>query len=162
MKLDFISLYDNYFDDVYRYIYFKTGNSWDADDLVSEVFRKAYEKYRTVTDNPKAWLFTIARNTVIDFYRKNKDIVMGDNIELYTYPYYFEEVIEKGDELNCLRKSLNTLSKEELEVVNLRYFSELKYGEIAALLGKSEDSIKMKAFRIINKLKNLVKECMEG
>lgn len=162
MQLDFIGLYDKYFDDVYRYIFFKTGSKWDTDDLVSDVFRKAYEKYNTVNGNPKAWLFTITRNTVIDYYRKRKDIVIGDDLDLFTYPHSFEADLERRDEINCLKKSLQTLSKEELEIVNLRYFSEMKYKEIGQLLGKSEDSIKMKAFRITGKLKELVKKCVEG
>lgn len=40
----FIHLYDQYYDDVYRYVYVKTGNKWDTEDIVSDIFRKAYEK----------------------------------------------------------------------------------------------------------------------
>lgn len=162
MHQNFLDLYDQYFDDIYRYIYFKTGNQWDCDDLVSDTFRKAYEKYRTLNKSPKAWLFAIARNSVTDFYRKKKDIAVGDDLELYAYPLRFEENLEEKEELNCLKKSLSILSKEELEVINLKYFSGLKYEEIGILLGRTEDSVKMKSSRIIKKLKIIVSNCMEG
>lgn len=69
VKDDFLDLYESCFDDVYRYIYFKVGNSWDTDDIVSDTFKRAYEKYKTVKVDSRAWLFTIARNAVTDFYR---------------------------------------------------------------------------------------------
>ncbi|KNZ69996.1 ECF subfamily RNA polymerase sigma-24 subunit [Thermincola ferriacetica] len=160
--MDFLSFYDLYFDDVYRYIYFKTGNQWDTDDLVSAVFLKAFEKFPSVTGSHKAWLFTIARNTVIDHYRKKKDITVGEDMERYTYLYCFEEELEKQDEVNCLKKSLGALTKEELELINLRYFAELKYWEIGQLTGKTENAVKLKFMRVKEKLKALVKVCMEG
>ena len=126
----FIKIYDDYFDDIYRYVFFKIGSRWDTDDLVSEIFRKAYEKYPTISGNQKAWLFTIAKNTVIDFYRKKKDIASSDKLDQYTYPGCFEldvELdVEKDEQIDYLKKSLALLSEEELEIINLRYFSDMK------------------------------------
>ena len=97
MKDGFIILYDKYFDDVYRYIYFKTGNKWEADDLVSETFKKAYEKYKYLKGEPKPWIMSIARNTVIDFYRRKKNFApINDNEQDdFTYNYPIEEIFEK-------------------------------------------------------------------
>ncbi|WP_227767381.1 RNA polymerase sigma factor [Zhaonella formicivorans] len=159
----FLKLYDQYFDDVYRYTYFKTGNSWDTEDLVSETFRKAFEKAHTIKGSPKAWIMTIARNTINDWYRKKKEIVTGDeDLDKYAYSYSFEEIFEQKEEMNCLKRSLQDLTKEELEIINLKYFSGLKHKEIGAMLGKSVDAIKMKSLRIIKKLGELVEKCMEG
>lgn len=162
LQMDFISLYDLCFDDIYRYILFKTGSRWDTDDIVSDVFRKAYENYGSQKGNPRGWLFTIARNTVIDYYRRKKDIAVGNDLELYPSPYRFEEDVEKRDELNCLKRSLQALSGDEIEIINLRYFAEMKYAEIGDTLGRTENSVKMKCFRITGKLRELVKKCMEG
>ncbi len=160
--MDFLGLYDQYFEDVYRYIHFKTSNQWDTDDLVSEVFRKAFEKFATCTGSPKAWLFTIARNTVIDYYRKKKAVTVGDDLDLYAYPFCFEEEIEKRDEVNCLKKNLAALNAEELELINLRFFSEMKFSEIGAVMGKTENAVKLKARRLMGKLRELVRICVEG
>lgn len=162
MNKQFMSLYDQYFDDVYRYVFFKTNSHWDTDDLVSDIFKKAFEKYTPAIENPKPWLFSIARNTIIDFYRKKKDIASSDELDQYMYPGCFELDLEKNEQLNCLKKSLSTLPKEDLEFVNLRYFSGLKYKEIGELTGKSEDSVKMRLSRIIKKLKEMISLSMEA
>jgi RNA polymerase sigma factor (sigma-70 family) len=158
----FIKLYDEFYDDVYRYVYVKTGSKWDAEDIVSEVFRKAYENKNRLKDSPspKAWIMTITRNTVIDFYRKKKNLLVGEDIDLYTAPLPFEDPFENSSELDCLKKSLNHLSKEDLEVTNLRYFSDLKFKDIALVLKKTEDSLRVKSNRITKKLGILLKKCL--
>jgi len=163
MKDGFIVLYYKYFDDVYRYIYFKTGNKWEADDLVSETFKKAYEKHKYLKGEPKPWIMSIARNTVIDFYRRKKNFAPINDNELddFTYNYPIEEIFEKKEELSFLKQSLKSLNKEELEIVNLRYFSEMKYNEIGKLLGKTENAVKTKAMRIHRKLAEAIQKLME-
>lgn len=162
LGVTFIQIYDEYFDDVYRYVYFKIGNKWDADDIVSEIFRKAYEKRSSFKEieNPKAWLLMIARNTVIDFYRKKKNILIGDEMEFYFNPLPFEDPFRESEEMECLKKSLNYLSKEDLEITNLRYFADLKFKEIADILDKTEQSLRVKSSRITKKLGLLVKKCL--
>lgn len=159
---EFLKLYDDCYDDVYRYIRFKVGNSWDADDITEEVFKKALEKFKTARENTKAWLFTIARNTVTDYYRRKKDIPDSETLDTYQHPFNFEEELVRKEELGCLKSSLNCLDDEELEIINLRFFSEMKYGEIAAVLEKTENAVKMKAMRTMNKLREFVKKCLEG
>jgi RNA polymerase sigma-70 factor (ECF subfamily) len=162
MKNNFLKLYDKCFDDIYRYIYFKTGSKWEADDLVSETFRKAFEKFHLLKGEPKPWLMSIARNTVVDFYRRKKDIMPGnEEMDNYAYDYPFDEIFERKEELDCLKKSLKSLSKDELEIVNLRYFSDLKYKQIGELLGKTESAIKMKVMRINQKLIEIIKRYRE-
>ncbi|HOV25812.1 MAG TPA: sigma-70 family RNA polymerase sigma factor [Pseudobacteroides sp.] len=163
MKDGFLLVYDKYFDDVYRYIYFKTGNKWEADDLVSETFKKAYENYKYLKGEPKPWIMAIARNTVIDFYRrKNNFAQINDNEpDEFTYNYLIEDIFERKEELCYLKQSLKTLNKEELEIVNLRYFSDMKYNEIGKLLGKTENAVKTKAMRIHRKLAQVIQKLME-
>ncbi|MEK3937139.1 RNA polymerase sigma factor [Sporosarcina sp. FSL W7-1349] len=107
MHVKFIQLYDAYFDDVYRYVYVKTGNKWDAEDLVSDIFRKAFEKRSSLAKHPnqKAWLFMIARNTIIDFYRKKKNVPIGDWMEHYVSPVDFEDPFKGRMKKNVCRKA---------------------------------------------------------
>jgi len=160
----FASMYDEYFDDVYRYVYVKTGNKWDAEDIVSDTFRKAYEKFSSLQEGTKfkSWLMTIARNNVMDFYRKKKGVLVGENIELYCTPIQFEDSLEQSDEMDCLKKSLDYLPKEDMEIVNLRYFADLKFKDIAAILQKQDTSIRVKATRILKKMGLLLEKCLGG
>ncbi|MFS0575708.1 sigma-70 family RNA polymerase sigma factor [Sporosarcina sp. 179-K 3D1 HS] len=162
LHVKFIRIYDAYFDDIYRYVYVKTGNKWDAEDLVGEVFRKAFEKCSSLAEHPneKAWLFTIARNTIIDFYRKKKSVLIGDQLEYFVSPVDFEDPFEGANEKECLQKSLPHLSKEDLEITQLRYFANLKFKEMAMILNKEEGSLRVKSSRITKKLGILVRKCL--
>jgi RNA polymerase sigma factor (sigma-70 family) len=156
-------MYDQLFNDVYRYVFVKTGsNKWDTEDIVSETFRKSHEKFHQLQDvqNQKAWLFAIARNTIVDYYRKKKEIPMGEDVELYMSPVPFEDPLEKSVEMDCLKKSLNFLPKEELEIVNLRYFADMKFKDVATLLEKPHNSIRVKTMRITKKLRHLMNQCL--
>ncbi|MGB9680264.1 MAG: RNA polymerase sigma factor [Thermoanaerobacteraceae bacterium] len=161
MVESFIEFYEKNFDDVYRYVYFKIGNKWDTDDIVSEIFKKAYEKYKTIKSNPRSWLFSIAKNTITDHYRKNKNVTLEDDLSSFPYPDIFENKFEKEAEIDCLKKSIYSLPKEEIEIINLKYFTGMTHREISQIAKKTEDAVKMKAFRIIQKLKNLVIKCLE-
>jgi len=159
---EFTKIYDEFFDDVYRYVYVKTGSKWDAEDIVSETFRKAYEKWDSLKNgtNSKAWLLTIARNTVIDFYRKKKSVLMGDELEHFLNHHPFEDPFEQSNELECLKRSLYHLSKEDYEITNLRYFAGLKFKEISIVLGKKEETLRVKSNRLTKKIELLVKKCL--
>jgi len=153
-------------------VYVKVGNNWDTDDIVSDIFRKAYEKFATVEGNYAPWIFTIARNSIVDFYRQKKEIAASEEMEEYTSKYIHqfsfnniedaEAVWEKENMMSCLKKSLAYLKPEEQELIVLRYFADMKYDDIGLLLNKSGNSVKMKVFRIIKKLKVLLTKCMEG
>lgn len=164
MEARFIAMYDEYFDDVYRYIYTKTGNKWDAEDVVSETFRKAYEKRACLVKepNPKAWLLTVARNTAIDHYRKKKGIPIGDRLDFYPVPVPFSDPLEQWEERECLKKTLLCLPPEEMEIINLRYFANMRFKEIAAILQVQENFIRVKSGRIIKKVGLIIKKCLGG
>lgn len=162
MDSDFLEMYDQFFDDVFRYVYVKTANKWDTEDIVSEVFRKVYEKIPQAHEiqNQKAWLFTIARNCVVDHYRKKKGIPIGESLELYMTPVPFKDPLENADELDCLKKSLMQIPKEELEIINLRYLAKLQFKEVAQLLKGNDSALRVKTMRITKKLRILMNKCL--
>ncbi len=161
----FLAMYDQYFDDIYRFVLFKTGNRWDTDDLVSEIFRKAFRKFHTEAidlPNQKAWLLTIARHTVIDYYRKRKEVAYGHDPEVYGYTQV-SLLFQKPDPRNdCLQESLLSLTPDERELINLKYVAGLKYGEIGEMLGKAEQWLKVRSQRVRHKMAQFINRCMEG
>ncbi len=163
MHQQFMAIYDSFFDDIYRYVFVRIGARWDADDLVSEIFRKALEAYSPKIQNPSAWLFRIARNTVTDFYRKKRELPLGGGIgESWPGETCFELDVETRERVLGLRKCLSMLSQEDFDLISLHYFSGMTYKDMSRLLHKSEGSVKMKVMRAKNRLGNFVKEKMEG
>ncbi|BBI33388.1 RNA polymerase sigma factor [Cohnella abietis] len=165
MNGQFMTMYEEYFDDVYRFVLYKTGNRWDTDDLVSEIFRKAFQHFnqnRVELERMKPWLFTIARNTVIDHYRKRKEWAYGHDPEVFGYTHT-TELLETIDLQNdCLKQSLLSLTTEEREMINLKYIAEMKYSEISGIVGKAEMWMKTKVHRIKQKMALLINKCMEA
>ncbi|TFE30115.1 RNA polymerase sigma factor [Cohnella luojiensis] len=152
----FTSLYNDYFNDVYRSVYYKTGNKWDAEDIVSETFRKAFIKFSTIRhgDNVRAWLMTIARNTLIDHYRRRKDVFfLHDVQEFLVVPDSFVTRLETDCENERLISALKRLPEDERIIVHMKYLSGFKYQEIGTLIGKSEETAKMKSYRALKKLR---------
>lgn len=165
MHEKFVAMYDQYFDDIYRFVLFKTGNRWDTDDLVSEIFRKAFQKFHTLNkeaSNQKSWLLTISRHTVIDYYRKRKEIAYGHDPEVYGYTQvslFFQETDRRN---GCLEESLLSLTPDERELINLKYIVGLKYAEVGEIVGKAEQWLKMNSQRIRQKMALWINQCMEG
>ncbi|MFF2886366.1 RNA polymerase sigma factor [Paenibacillus sp. NPDC057967] len=164
MNDPFVAVYDEYFDDVYRFVLYKTGNRWDTDDLVSEIFRKAFQHYRNRPVDEgrvKPWLFTIARNTVIDHYRKKQEWVYGHDPEVLGYTH-ISELMETIDlQHDCLKQSLLALAPDEREMINLKYIAGMKYSEISQVIGKAELWLKTKVQRIRQKMALSINKCME-
>lgn len=134
----------------YRFV----GNLTDAEDLAQETFIKAYKKINTLKDHTKAksWLYSIARNTVIDFFRKNKnkEIALSDalleNIAATTAAAYQEKAIsnEISKELD---RCIDRLVKEDRAIVRLLYYEGFSYKEIANLLNVNENTLKSRLHR---------------
>ncbi len=162
MHQQFMVLYESLYDDIYRYVFAKTDSKWDADDLVSEVFTKAFEGYSPGIRNPTAWLFRIARNTVADFYRKHRELPRGDSIgETGESGDSVQANIEMFEQVTALRECLPRLCPEDFDLVCLHYLAGLKLRDVAEVLHKSEGSVKMKVMRARNRLGALVKQKME-
>lgn len=134
----------------YRFV----GNLADAEDLAQETFIKAYKKINTLKDHKKAksWLYSIARNTVIDFFRKNKnkEIALSDalleSIAKTTATAYQEKAI--GNEISKeLDRCIDRLVKEDRAIVRLLYYEGFSYKEIADLLNINENTLKSRLHR---------------
>ncbi|PIQ79306.1 hypothetical protein COV81_02500 [Candidatus Peregrinibacteria bacterium CG11_big_fil_rev_8_21_14_0_20_41_10] len=159
----FSELYDHLADKVYRYIYFKIKGS-EVEDLVELTFLKAWEG-RGSFDNDKSsfstWIFTIARNVVIDYYRSQKetidladvaDVIASDKLDSP------KEATEKELDKENLSVALQQLDEPYREIIVLRYLEDFAYEEIAEMLDKSEGSVRVLNFRGLKKLKQIMKD----
>jgi RNA polymerase sigma-70 factor (ECF subfamily) len=159
MAGDFLKFYDSYFDDIYRYVRSRLGNSWDTDDVVSEVFLKAYQHYGEARGPEKAWLVTIARNSITDFYRRSGREVPTD-VEPQGTQADEGELLEAQEEQECLHKALGTLPPEQMEIVRLRYFTDMKFRDLAVALDVRPATAKMRLYRILDNVREKVEACL--
>lgn len=150
----FIPLYDRYFKRIYHYVLARVGDTQTAEDLTAQVFLKCLEslpRYRP--DAPfAAWLFTIARHTVISHYRRERPSSSYDDEPANTARDEVPEWVEAGEELARLRELLAELEEDERELLRLRFAAGLTYREIAAMQGRSRGAVKMAAHRLLRRL----------
>jgi RNA polymerase sigma-70 factor (ECF subfamily) len=155
---EFITAFDNYHESIYRFVYYRLNqNKQIAEDLTSDIFLKAWEKrkkFNPAKSSLKTWLYTIARNSVIDIYRKKKKEI---NIEDINSDLIFsEEVNENNNLMNFLKAKLKLLNESEQELIILHYIEELEIKEVAVIIGKNYSATKVAINRALNKLKILV------
>lgn len=160
-KEAFIKAYDLYLDSIYRFIFFKVGNKEEAEDLTSAVFLKAWDYIQTNKlkefKTLKALLYKIARNTVIDHYRKNnqKQEIGLDDIDVADERINLSKALDLKNDYQLIEKKLSELKDEYREVIIFRYINELSISEIAKILDKSQGNVRVLIFRAMNALKNI-------
>lgn len=162
----FIEAYDLYSDQIFRFIYFKVSNNEDAKDLTSSVFLKTwnYIKEKNISDynTLRALLYKVARTTVIDHYRKNKNIerIAIDNeelnIDLPDTSQSNEKRMEIKSDFKLIEARMQELKDEYREIIVLKYIDELSISEIAKVINKSKGNTRVLAHRSIKALKELI------
>jgi RNA polymerase sigma factor (sigma-70 family) len=155
----FAELYERYYVRVYRYVFHRVGNETDAEDVTALVFMKALEalpSYRSGHGGFAPWVFRIARNAVVDYYRRARQ--HGQLEELHdrsdgTDPLAKALHNERRNELHML---VQHLSPDQREVVLMRYAADLSFFEIARTLKKNEPAVRMLLHRGLRKLKEVM------
>src|SRR3989338_7557169 len=155
----FGSLYDHYLPAIYRFILLKTGNKVTTEDLAHQVFLSAWqniENYQAKGFPFSSWLYRIANNAVIDYYRTDKKHLSLDNIEEAAAGNNLEEKIDQRFELNLVRTAIKELPDEQQTIIIMKFVEDLTNKEIAVALGKSEGAVKTAQHRSIQNIKKIV------
>jgi RNA polymerase sigma-70 factor (ECF subfamily) len=150
-------VYDMYAVRVYRYLLLHVRESSDAEDLLQRIFLKVIEglpRYEARGLPFGAWVFRIARNTVIDFERTRRDHAsLDDLLERPDERHGPAELMETAVEQAAIRSALDELTPDQREVVVYRFFAGLSPREIGVLLDRSEGSIRALQFRALQTLR---------
>ncbi|MEG1059694.1 MAG: RNA polymerase sigma factor [Clostridia bacterium] len=132
---------ENY-DAIYKYCYWKVGNSEDAQDITQEVFLNFVRNINTYSDRgkPRAFLYTIAKNLCINWSKKSKPEYLESKKDLIDVSAS-EQINQITDKIT-LKHIIDSLPKEQQEVIVLRYGHDLKINEIATITGKSRFNVR--------------------
>ncbi|MEK7583178.1 MAG: RNA polymerase sigma factor [Patescibacteria group bacterium] len=140
--------------DILNFHYRLVGNRFEAEDLAQETFLKAYNKLESLKeqDKAKSWLYSIARNVTIDFFRRNKnrsiplDNVILENYARATAVDYRADVMQ-SEVSQELQKCLAALSEDDRMIVKLLYYEGFSYKEICDLLNINQNTLKSRLHR---------------
>lgn len=144
----FKRLYDYYFPRLYAYVSYRVGRVQDAEDLVAETFLKAIEgieSFRWQHENSfAAWLFSIARNLISNFYRQKQrweTVPLDELPDLQSSSLLPEDVALEKEKFRSFRRLINTLTPRQQEIITLKFFGGLRNQEIAGVLGIDERAV---------------------
>ena len=159
----FARLYDRYARYLYKYLLGKTGNAAEAEDLTSQTFVSALENLPRYRDqgNFRAWLFCLAHNKWVDFYRKSKRSFSSNDYPPATTENDFLQEVSQGEKSKVLASLVKKLSGTETELLRLHLVSELEFREIAVLHGKSEAAVKKAYYRLIERMRKEAEKIYE-
>jgi RNA polymerase sigma-70 factor (ECF subfamily) len=151
----FGELYRLWVDRIYNFCYFRTSNKEAAEDLTSDIFLKIYKKAGKLEpfgNSVGAWIYRLARNRVIDYYRTDKKNYNLDMAETVSDDGDWLEKENNRRLLAELKEKVMLLKPKQREIIIMRVWDGLSYKEIAAITGKSEAALKMSFSRALKSL----------
>ena len=168
IKNQFIQLYNDESDSIFRFCLLRTSDREVAADIVQDTFMSFWDTLshgEQKIQNERAFLFTIARNRIIDWYRKKKSlsldsIIEGPGVEAETFMLTSperREDIEMVHEGKFLLEKIQKLDPPYQQAVYLRYVEDLKPKEIAEIVREPANVVSVRIFRGLQQLKKLAK-----
>ena len=153
-------IYDRYAESIYRYAYRYVGDATLAEDLTSDVFLKLLQVLgtrRAPQEQLQGWLYRVARNLAVDWFRKQgKGVPLSLNEELAPGGDSPVTRLEQQELHQDLREAISKLTPEQQQVIVLRFGEGRKIREVGRLMGKSEGSIKVMQYRAMKRLRKLL------
>ncbi len=144
----FGQLYERYVDRIYNYVYYRTGNAADAEDLTARIFERALNHIGNYRDQGvpfSAWLYRIAHNLVANWYRdrSRRKIVSIDDVSQWVVTDHGPEfATQLMQDKEALLEALSRLPSDRQELLILKFVERLSNSEIGDIMGRSEGAIK--------------------
>lgn len=141
-------LYERYVDRIYSYIYYRTGNQQDAEDLTARTFFKALDHISSFNHRGvpfSAWLYRIAHNLVANWHRdrsRRRELVLEDQAHLPYTSANPERLAEASEAREALLSAIRQLPDDRQQLILLKFSDALPNAQIGAIMGRSEGAIK--------------------
>ncbi|MEA2097507.1 MAG: RNA polymerase sigma factor [Patescibacteria group bacterium] len=170
-KEAFAEIYDFYVIRIFRFVYLKTSSKETAEDLTSDAFLRCWKYIKEKSESGKkeiiknnkigSFLYRIARNLIIDHYRKKKhktvEISEEEKESIVDQKQDILAEIDKKQEIEELRKALGHLNDDYQEILILRYVEDLSMAEIAEITEKKEGAIRVQLHRAVKALEKVMR-----
>ena len=157
------ALYERFFDQIYRYVSFKSGSRDEAEDITEDVFVKMLESihsFRWQGHPFSSWLFRIAHNLIVDYFRRaarKKTVPLeAAAATVGTTPDDIDRVVETNLTMAEVRVAMQGLTSLQQEVISMRFAGGLSVSETASALGKNENAVKALQHVGLKKLRTMV------
>lgn len=160
----FEQVYDAYYTGVYKYIYASVKDKWITEDILSTVFTNIYKHKGKIIgiEESKHWVFRIAHNCIIDYYRKNKKVIpIEEFLNRGEDEAGYDNILIK-DEFKAIKKLIEQLPEQSKDMLYMRYYGGLKYREIAEATETSENTVKSVVTRALKKVKKMYDDRIGG
>jgi RNA polymerase sigma-70 factor (ECF subfamily) len=159
----FVQLYDAYAGKIYQYLLRRVGVVSDAEDLTSQTWESALLKIHSLRAEDEsgflAWIFSIARNELNQYFRNGKSKVYDELPEILEDEARGPvDLLKDQFDEEFLRNCLAALSKKQRECVELKYFGDLRNKEIALVLNISEKTVASNLSRALKSLEEPLKK----
>ena len=160
----FSLIYDLYIDKIYRFVYLKVNSQEIAEDITSKVFIKGWEAFKSPNSeikNPGAFLYQIARNTVVDHYRdkgRTNVISVDASPEIADPGTNAQDKAILSADINIIKKSIQNLKKEHQDIIIWHYLEDMPIDNIAKLLNKPAGTVRVMLHRGLKDLKDMIQE----
>ncbi|RLC65161.1 MAG: hypothetical protein DRI01_01780 [Chloroflexi bacterium] len=162
LRKEFGNIYDRYVDKIYRFVFLKVNSEEVAQDITSETFLKGWERYSADKQNsgneiknPRAFLYRIARNLIVDHYRqKNRvQIVPADDARIVDPKIDLQGQAARMSDLVRVKQALSELNDDYQNVIIWRYIEGLSVSETARLLGRTNEATRVLTSRALKALR---------
>jgi RNA polymerase sigma-70 factor (ECF subfamily) len=153
-------LYERYVVRIYNYIFYRTGQPTEAEDLTAKVFFRAYNhigSYKNTGVPFSAWLYRIAHNLVANWHRdnsRNKEVALDDEPNIVHKAELPEHAMMKEQQVDSLFKMIRGLTPDRQQLLILKFVEQLSNTEIGTIMGRSEGAIKSLYHRTLYNLKD--------
>jgi RNA polymerase sigma-70 factor (ECF subfamily) len=153
-------LYERYVDRIYNYIYYRTGNQHDAEDLTARVFYRAMRRIGSYQDRGlpiSAWLYRIAHNLVANWHRdrsRRPEISLDEGIAFSQSAEHPELALLKNEERDRLLWVIRELPQDRQQLLFLKFVEHLSNAEIGGIMGRTEGAVKSLYHRTLLSLRN--------
>jgi RNA polymerase sigma-70 factor (ECF subfamily) len=157
----FESIFEDHYKRVYNFCAYRINNHHDTEDLVSMVFEKVITKYSTYRPSGvplEAWIITIAKNVVNDYFRQNKKkaIPLGFVSDAAASASQPEEILITSEDNAALMRALNVLTEKERTIVAMKFAASLRNVDIASIMSLSESNVGAIIHRSLKKMRRVL------